>query len=180
MTTLATKRPTKITTADSDRRPSRPGEDTIFMESLSNMHGRRKGSTQRAQITIQSSASSAPGQEAARKTDKNSNKRNKNRGRFLHAVERLRSASPPRDGGEANHLATGSQRNLIWCGSSDCAADCRSDKGGDMGVNKTGQEGGSSNLPRGQWTQNGIMKTVSVRVNSGENFDVEFWDLGRR
>ncbi|KAK7920375.1 hypothetical protein PG985_008397 [Apiospora marii] len=190
MTTTATPTTTTIgttktttTAPSSNRHPSRPGEDTtIFMDSLSNMHGRRKGSTQRAQITIQSSSASSARAAGGGKTDKKNSNNRKNKGRvFLHALERLRSASPPREGGEANHLATGSQRNLIWCGSSDCAADCRSEKGGgDTGSSKRSQEGGSSrNLPRGQWTQNGIMKTVSVRVNSGENFDVELWELGR-
>lgn len=178
MTTSKTTATTKITTAADRRRPSRPGEDNIFMESLSNMHGRQKGPSQRAQITIQSSATSSPGQTADKETDEK--KRNKGRV-FFHALERLRSASPPRDGGEANHLTTGSQRNLIWCGSSDCAADCKSDKGGDTdSSNKKAQEGGSNTLPRGQWIENGIMKTVSVRVNIGDNYDVELWELGAR
>ncbi|KAK8078187.1 hypothetical protein PG996_004357 [Apiospora saccharicola] len=175
-TTTRTARPiTTTTAATSDRRPSRPvGEDTIFMESLSKMHGRRKGSTQRAQITIQSSSAlSSLGRAAGGKPDKKADNNEKNKGRvFLHALERLRSP-PPRDGGEANHLTTGSQRNLIWCGSSDCAADCRSDKGTDTESSRRGQEGSSNGIPRGQWLENGIMKTVSVRVNSGENFDVE-------
>ncbi|KAK7978314.1 hypothetical protein PG988_005804 [Apiospora saccharicola] len=96
-TTTRTARPiTTTTAATSDRRPSRPvGEDTIFMESLSKMHGRRKGSTQRAQITIQSSSAlSSLGRAAGGKPDKKADNNEKNKGRvFLHALERLRS--PP-------------------------------------------------------------------------------------
>ncbi|KAK8093809.1 hypothetical protein PG997_000494 [Apiospora hydei] len=174
-TSTSTTAKTKTIASVSQRR-GEEDDNTIFLESLSNMHGRQKGSWHRRQITIQSSSHCAGDGESARKD----NNKKKGGGVFLHALERLRtrdpSSSSPGDGGEANNLATGSQRNLIWCGS-DCTADRRSEKG-DTEPNKKGQEG--NNIPRGNWIESGIMKTVSIRVNSGENFDVELWELGAR
>ena len=144
---------------------------TLFLESLSNMHGRQKGSSHRRQITIQSSSCAGDGKSGRRGGKKVEV--------FLHALERLRTRDPnlslAGNGGEANNLATGSQRNLIWCGS-DCTTDRGSEKG-DTESNKKGQEG---SMPRSQWIENGILKTVSVRVNSGENFDIGLWELEAR
>ncbi|KAK8129590.1 hypothetical protein PG999_001970 [Apiospora kogelbergensis] len=169
---------TTITTIPKTKAPNTSGpgdhggEDIIFMDSLSNMHGRQKGPSQRAQITIRSSPNAAVGGEGEDGEDGNNKEKKTNI--FLHALERLRRkdhSSPPPGNGEINHISTGSQRNLIWCSSDGSAADRKSEKGDTESARS--QEG---NIPRSQWTENGIMKTVSIRVNSGENFDVEPWD----
>ncbi|KAK8039759.1 hypothetical protein PG993_008170 [Apiospora rasikravindrae] len=120
--TSTTKTATKNTASVSHRRGEE--DNTIFLESLSNMHGRQKGSSHRRQITIQSSSCAGDGKSGRRGGKKVEV--------FLHALERLRTRDPNSslagNGGEANNLATGSQRNLIWCGS-DCTTDRGSEKG---------------------------------------------------
>ncbi|KAK8025158.1 hypothetical protein PG990_002981 [Apiospora arundinis] len=127
------------------------------------MHGRQKGPSQRAQITIHSSSPSVVGVGGGGGGGDGKSNNKKTGGIFVHALERLRRKdhSFPLRLEMASEISTTTNRV--------------SEKG-DMESARV-QEG---KIPRGQWIENGIMKTVSVRVNSGENFDVEHWDLGTR
>ncbi|KAK8086318.1 hypothetical protein PG994_001292 [Apiospora phragmitis] len=161
-TTTTAKTKTKTATASVSHRG---GEDNIFLQSLSNMHGRHKGSSQRAQVTtsIQSSPHNGKG-DGKNGSSKNINKKNKGESACMFwRGYGDKSLLPPRLEMAARQTTWRPEANGISFGVAES--------------NKSGQEG---NIPRGQWIENGIMKTVSVRVNSGENFDVELWELGGR